>query len=340
MKAVGVFQSAPITDLNCLVDVELPIPALRARDLLVRVEAISVNPVDTKVRRFRVQERLEQPRILGFDGAGTVERVGAETTLFKVGDRVFFAGDITRNGSNAQYVPVDERIVGPCPTRLSFAEAAALPLTALTAAEALHDRMGLSRQPEDNSGRSLLIIGGAGGVGSIAIQLAKQAGLTVIATASRPETRQWCQDLGADFIANHKDLAVSVRALGFDCVDSILCASSTDDYFPITAELATPQGVVCFIVANEKPINAALYQSKSVTLAWEYMFTRAQFSTPDIAEQNRILTDLAKAIDQGEVRTTLTTTLGPINAANLRKAHELVEGGRMIGKVVVEGFEG
>ncbi|WP_342641674.1 zinc-binding alcohol dehydrogenase family protein [Rhodoligotrophos ferricapiens] len=337
MRAIGLFQSRPVTDPEALVDLELPTPELRPRDLLVRVKAVSVNPVDTKVRGIRIKERLSSPRVLGYDGAGIVEATGPDCSMFKPGDAVYFAGDITRNGSNAELVAIDERIVAAKPKSLDFAQAAALPLTTLTAWEAIHDRIGFSKDRGANSERSLLIIGGAGGVGSIAIQLARLAGLTVIATASRTETADWCRTLGANHIADHRDLVASVRKLGIESVDAILCCSSTDSYFKPAAELVAPQGTVCFIVANAQPVDAGLYQAKSIRIAWEYMFTRPQFATADMIQQHEILTQTARLVDEGLIRSTLTKSLGPINAENLLEAHRMVETGTMIGKVVVAG---
>lgn len=337
MRAIGLYKSHPLTEAEALLDLEIDAPKLRPHDLLVRVKAVSVNPVDTKVRRFRLPQHSETPRILGYDGAGVVEAVGNAASLFKVGDRVYFAGDITRDGSNAELVAVDERICAAMPKSLDFAQAAALPLTTLTAWEAMHDRMGLPLAAEENAGRHILIIGGAGGVGSIAIQLAKRAGLIVIATASRPETAQWCRELGADHVADHSDLVNSVRGLGIDMVEYILCATYTDEYFGCCAELIAPQGKVCFIVANAQPVNAGVFQVKSASIHWEYMFTRAQFTTPDIIRQHEILTEAARMLDLGLIRTTMTRQLSPINATTLREAHGLLEAGRMIGKVVISG---
>ena len=337
MRAIGLYKSHPLTEAEALLDLEIPAPELRPHDLLVRVKAVSVNPVDTKVRRFRHPQKADIPRVLGYDGAGIVEAVGEAVSLFKAGDQVYFAGDITRAGSNAELVAVDERICGRMPRSLSFAQAAALPLTTLTAWEAVHDRMGAPVAAEANAGRHILIIGGAGGVGSIAIQLAKRAGMIVIATASRPESEQWCRDLGADHVPDHRDLVASVRGLGIDMVEYILCASSTDEYFGSCAELVAPQGKVCFIVANAQPVNAAAFQAKSVGIHWEYMFTRPQFTTIDISRQHEILTETAAMVDLGLVRTTMTRELSPINASTLREAHGLIEAGKTIGKVVVSG---
>lgn len=338
MKAVGLYRYLPIDDPASLIDVELPQPVASGRDLLVKVEAVSVNPVDTKVRAPK--DTVESaPRVLGWDAAGTVAAIGPEVTLFKVGDPVFYAGSITRPGSNSEYQLVDERIVGRKPASLDFAHAAALPLTAITAWEALFDRLRVSPQGAD-AGKSVLIFGGAGGVGSIGIQLAKQLGkLTVIATASRPESAQWAQSLGADHIVNHYgDLPAQLKAIGIPNVDYVLIFNDTDANFPAAAEVIKPQGGIASIVENDKPIPVELLKAKSAALHWEFMFTRSMFGTPDMIEQHKLLTEVARLIDAGTLRTTVGEVLGPINADNLRRAHKLLEQGRAIGKLVLSGF--
>ncbi|GLC98038.1 NADPH:quinone reductase [Cupriavidus sp. TA19] len=268
-----------------------------------------------------------------------VEAVGPDVTLFKPGDPVYYAGSITRPGTNAEYHLVDERIAGHKPASLDFANAAALPLTAITAWEALFDRLGISPKGE-HAGRSVLIVGGAGGVGSIGIQLAKVlAGLTVIATASRQESQDWCRKLGADHTVNHRgDLPAQLKALGFAHVDYILCFNDTDGHFPALAELVAPQGKICTIVENARPLPVELLKSKSATFVWEFMFTRAMFHTPDMIAQHRLLNEVARLVDAGRLQTTLGENLGRINAENLRRAHAMLEGGRTIGKLVLEGF--
>lgn len=339
MKAVALTRYLPISDPQSLVDVELPTPTLQPRDLLVKVEAVAVNPVDTKVRAPK--DKVEaSPRVLGWDAAGVVEQVGRDVTLFKPGDRVFYAGDITRPGSNSALQAIDERIVGRMPTSLSFAQAAALPLTAITAWEALFDRLRVPTPPHAQPQRSILLIGGAGGVGSIAIQLAARvAGLRVIATASRPESAAWCKELGAEVVVNHAGkLVEEVRAAGFKHVDYVLIMNNTDQHMPAAAELVAPQGGICTIVENAKPVDVVPLKSKSAFFAWEFMFTRAMFTTPDMIEQHHLLNEIARLIDAGVIRTTLGETLKPINAANLRAAHATIEAGRTIGKIVLEGF--
>jgi len=343
MKAIGLTRYLPINDPQSLIDTDLPTPTPGARDLLVKVEAVAVNPVDTKVRAPKEsnKDKLESPpRVLGWDAAGVVQQVGAGVSLFKPGDRVFYAGDITRAGSNSEFQVVDERIVGHMPASLSFSQAAALPLTAITAWEALFDRLRVPAPPHAQPRKSILLIGGAGGVGSIAIQLAARvAGLRVIATASRPASAQWCRDLGAELVVDHfGDLVGQVRAAGFQHVDYVLIMNSTDQHLPAAAELVAPQGGICTIVENSAPLDLTPLKSKSAAFVWEFMFTRAMYTTPDMIEQHYLLSEIARLIDAGVLRTTVAEVLKPINAANLRQAHATLEAGRAIGKIVLEGF--
>lgn len=338
MKAIGLYRYLPIDDPESLLDIELAKPQPAGHDLLVDVQAISVNPVDTKVRSPKPQ--TEQPaHILGWDAAGTVAAVGPDCTLFKPGDQVYYAGDLTRPGSYSEYQLVDERIVGRKPTTLDFAEAAALPLTTLTAWEGLFDRLEISRQSAHNQGKSILIIGSAGGVGSIATQLAKWVGLTVIGTASRPESIQWAKAHGTDYTINHhQPFAQQLKQFDLATVDYIFCLNSTATHWDAMAEAIAPQGKICSIVETPKPVNLSALQRKSATFVWEFMFTRSMYQTPDMIEQHHLLNVIADLIDAGKIQTTLTERISPINAANLRKAHALVEKGSMIGKVVVEQF--
>ncbi|SDE07601.1 zinc-binding alcohol dehydrogenase family protein [Paraburkholderia lycopersici] len=338
MKAVALYRYLPVDDPESLIDVELPKPVAVGRDILVKVEAVSVNPVDYKVRAPKATVE-STPRVLGWDAAGVVEAVGPEVTLFKPGDSVFYAGDITRAGSNSEYQLVDERIVGRKPASLDFAHAAALPLTAITAWEALFVRLNVSPQGAD-AGKSVLIVGGAGGVGSIGIQLAKQlAKLTVIATASRPESSKWAQSLGADHIVNHYgDVAAQLKAIGFEYVDYVLIFNDTDANFPAAAQVIKPQGGIATIVENSEPVPVELLKAKSAALHWEFMFTRSMFKTPDMIEQHKLLNEVARLVDAGTLRTTLGEVLGTISAANVRRAHKLLEEGRAIGKLVLSGF--
>ena len=339
MKAVALTRYLPIDDPQSLQDLTLPVPRPGPRDLLVRIEAVSVNPVDAKLRAPRPQVEA-QPRVLGFDAAGVVEAVGSEVTLFQPGDEVYYAGDVTRPGCNAQYQLVDERLAGPKPTTLDFAEAAALPLTTITAWELLFERMPFDFDAEGN-GRSLLVIGAAGGVGSIAIQLARHAGFRVVATASRPQSADWCRQLGAHDVVDHRQpLAPQLQALGLASIDAAINLADTDRYWDALGELLAPQGHVGLIVepAGELRIGDP-YKAKCIGIHWEFMFARARFRTADMIEQHRILTRAASLIDAGELRTTVSARLGPINAANLRQAHRLLESGGTLGKLVLEGWD-
>ena len=337
MKAVALKAYLPIDNPQSLLDVELEKPAPQGRDLLIAVSAISVNPVDTKVRAPK-DKHEDQPRVLGWDAIGMVEAVGSGVSLFKPGDRVYYAGDITRPGSNSEYQLVDERIVGRAPASLSNAEAAALPLTAITAWEGLFDRLRIKR--DEDAAKTLLIIGGAGGVGSIAIQLAKQlTKVTVIATASRPETREWCLSLGADYVVDHRDLINSMHAVGHEQVDYIFCLNNTDQHWLSLCDLVKPQGIICSIVETKQPVELNGLKNKSASFVWELMFTRSMFQTDDMIEQHHLLNELSGLIDAGKIKTTVTNVLSPINAENLRKAHAQLESGRTIGKVVLEHWQ-
>ncbi len=340
MKAVALTRYLPIADPGSLADVTLPDPEPAGRDLLVRVEAVSVNPVDTKQRAPNPKVETS-PRVLGWDAAGTVAAVGPEATLFEPGDEVYYAGDVTRPGSNSELALVDERIVAKKPKTMDFAQAAAIPLTAITAWEACFDRMKIDPGGA-HRGRSLLVIGGAGGVGSIGIQIAKVvAGLKVVATASRPETVAWVRELGADHVVDHSQpLRPQIEALGMEHVDYIANCNDTDRYWDQMGDLVAPQGTVCMIVGTKGPLAQDAVRNKSATVCWELMFTRPRFRTPDMIEQHRLLTRVAGLIDAQKIRGTLRETLRPINAANLRAAHAKLESGTMIGKLVVAGWRG
>jgi zinc-binding alcohol dehydrogenase family protein len=317
--------------------VTLPDPVPTGHDLLVRVAAVSVNPVDTK-QRAPASKVEAQPRVLGWDAAGTVAAAGPEVTMFKPGDEVYYAGDVTRQGSNSELQLVDERIVARKPRTLDFAQAAAIPLTAITAWECYFDRMKIDPGGA-HRGATLLIIGGAGGVGSIGIQIARVAGLKVIATASRPETVAWVKDLGADHVVDHsRPLRPQIEALGLKFVDYIANFNDTDRYWGEMGDLIRPQGAVCMIVGSRGPLAQDAVRGKSATVCWELMFTRPRFKTPDMIEQHRLLARVAELIDSGRIRGTLRETLRPINAANLRAAHAKLESGKMIGKLVVAGW--
>jgi NADPH2:quinone reductase len=339
MKAVALTHYLPIEAPDSFVDVDIPKPAPAGHDILVAVKAVAVNPVDTKVRNGRGKHGPVEnpPRVIGWDASGVVAAVGDEVSLFKPGDAVWYAGDITRPGCNSEFHIIDERIVGRKPQSLSHAEAAALALTTITAYEAFFDRLGIDRDGADK-GQSILIIGGGGGVGSIGIQLAKHAGLVVIATASRPETEAWVKELGADHVVNHReDMVAQVRALGMQYVDHVAIFNDMR-HWEAAVELIRPQHGIVSIDDTHLPMPMAGMKTKAASFHWEFMFARSMFQTPDMIEQHRLLTWAAAEIDAGRIRTTVSQVLSPINAANLREAHRLVETGKAKGKIVVEGF--
>ncbi|MCI0768103.1 zinc-binding alcohol dehydrogenase family protein [Bacillus sp. TL12] len=344
MKAVGATRYLPITHPESLLDLQIEKPVPTGRDILVKVKAISVNPADLGVREKHNYEE-ESPKILGWDVAGIVEQVGSKCQLFKPGDEVFYAGSTARPGANSEFHLVDERIVGNKPKSLDFAQAAALPLTSITAWEGLFDRLGVSHNQEGNKDKSILIIGAAGGVGSITTQLAKLVGLTVIGTASRPESIQWAKDQGADFTINHnKHFAPQLKKIGFETVDYIFCLNDMVQHLKNMAEVISPQGKICSIVPVNKntwtgSLEMDLLFSKSVTFVWEFMFTRSMFQTKDMIQQHNLLNKLADLIDNGKVKTTLAKRVEPINATNLRLVHEKIETGKTIGKIVLENFK-
>ena len=339
MRAVGYRQPRPITEDDALLDLDLPRPVPSGRDLLVRVEAVSVNPVDTRVRRG-VAPEPGQAQVLGWDAAGTVAEVGPNATLFGPGDAVFYAGDLTRPGTNAEFHLVDERIVGRKPGSIGFAEAAALPLTAITAWETLFDRLDV-RRPVPGAAPAILIVGGAGGVGSIAVQLARRlTGLAVIATASRPETSDWVRDLGAHHVVDHtRPLAAQVAALGLGAPAFVFSTTNTLDHLSEIVELISPQGRFA-LIDDPATLDIVPFKRKSVSVHWELMFTRSIFATADMAEQGALLDEVARLVDADEIRTTLAEHFGTIDAATLKRAHALVESGRARGKIVLEGFAG
>lgn len=337
MKAVAYQHSLPITDPLSLQDITLPEPVARGRDLLVEVRAISVNPVDTKVRLGVVPNEGEW-KVLGWDAAGIVRAVGPDVTRFRPGDRVWYAGSIARQGSNSELQLVDERIVGKMPGSLDFAQAAALPLTAITAWEMLFDRLAIAPGKPADQG-ALLIVGAAGGVGSIMVQLARRlTALTVIGTASRPQTREWVKELGAHHVIDHRQpLAAELKRIGIAQVQYAVSLTHTDQHFAEIAEAMAPQGKFG-LIDDPKNVNIALLKRKSVSLNWESMFTRSLFGTADMAAQGRLLDELAGLVDAGLIRTTVGEHFGTICAANLRGAHALLESGRARGKIVLEGF--
>ncbi|MDD2159140.1 zinc-binding alcohol dehydrogenase family protein [Pseudomonas sp. MIL19] len=338
MKAVAYYQSLPIDHVDALLDVELPAPTPGPRDLLVEVKAISVNPVDTKIRR-NVAPEDGAAKVLGWDASGIVKAVGSDVSLFQPGDRVYYAGAINRAGANSELHVVDERIVGRMPEKLAFAEAAALPLTAITAWELLFERLQVSQGSAD-LGQSLLIVGAAGGVGSILVQLARQlTGLTVIGTASRPETQAWVRELGAHHVIDHRQpLSEELKRIGINQVTHVASLTQTDQHYAQLVEALAPQGRLALIDDPEQPLDIMPLKRKSLSLHWELMFTRSLFETADMIEQHRLLQRVAELVDAGTLKTTLGEHFGSINAANLRRAHALLESGTARGKIVLEGF--
>ncbi|AQZ94068.1 zinc-binding alcohol dehydrogenase family protein [Halopseudomonas phragmitis] len=336
MKAVGYLEAGTIERADALIDLELPMPSPGPRDLLVKVAAIAVNPVDTKIRRNRAPQN-GQAEVLGWDAVGIVEAVGAEVEAFKPGDRVFYAGALNRPGCNAEYHLVDERIVGHAPQSLSDAEAAALPLTSITAWELLFDRLGVLEG--GGAGQTLLVMGGAGGVGSILVQLARQlTALTVVATASRPQSIDWVKDLGAHQVIDHNQpLLPQLQALGIEQVDLVASLTHTSEHFDQYVECLAPQGKLG-LIDDFDSLDILKLKPKSLSLHWEFMYTRSLHQTPDMAEQGRLLSRVAGLIEQGTLRTTLGEHYGNINAANLMRAHRLLESHQARGKIVLEGF--
>lgn len=335
MRAIGFTEKLPIENEKSLITFFEPRPTPSGHDLLVNVQATSVNPVDTSVRRGTTGT-LTTPKVIGWDAYGTVTAVGEAVTLFHPGDRVFYAGSFKRPGTDSEYQLVDERLVGHAPTTLSPAEIAAMPLTALTAWEALFEQLGIAMDPVVNAGKTILIINGAGGVGSTATQLAHLAGLTVIATASRPETIAWTRAHGADAVANHrKDLVTEVHALGYPTVDYILELSNLNQHWAEIVALIKPSGHIVSITGSDQPIDLRALKQKRATFAWEWMYTKSYFETADMISQHEILEKVSALLDSGQLQSTVTKTFTPINAANLRAAHALVEANRMIGKVVL-----
>ena len=333
MKAVGYYAPLPATDERSLIDLDLPRPTLGSRDLLVSVRAVSVNPVDVKLRGSAAPPPGE-PRVLGFDCAGVIEAVAAGVSLFRPGDEVFYAGAIDRPGTNAEFHAVDERLVGRKPTSLSFPQTAALPLTAITAWELLFDRLGVPYGQKTRPG-TLLVINGAGGVGSILIQIARRlTGLTVVATASRPETIDWCRAMGAHHVIDHrKPLDEGLRVVGVEQAKYVASLTATDRHLPAITRLIAPQGRLA-LIDDPESLDIVPLKRKSVSVHWELMFTRSLYQTPDMIAQHRLLNEVAELIDAGVFRTTLTA----LTAANLRRAHATLESGRSIGKLVLSGF--
>ncbi|MGC6465755.1 MAG: zinc-binding alcohol dehydrogenase family protein [Akkermansiaceae bacterium] len=336
MKAIQFLRNS--SEPGSATDVELPDPVATGRDVLVKVEAIAMNPVDYKVR----PNDGDPPKTVGFDAAGTVVAIGEEVTMFSEGDRVYYAGDVTRPGSNAELQLVDERIVAKAPRSLDAPTSAAIPLTALTAWESLFDRLDINPDtPEENHNQTLLLIGGAGGVGSIAIQLAKLAGLTVIATASRPESADWCRKLGADhIISHHGDMPAQLKEAGFETVSYIANFNDIDGCWEAMGDMIAPQGSIVLITGHQDQLDlAGTFKMKSVRICWEFMFTRSMFQTEDMILQHEILTRVAGLIDEGKLKATASSNLSPINAENILEGHRRLESGSSIGKLTISGWQ-
>ena len=331
MIAIVAKGGSKAQDAGAFILAEQPIPEPGPQDLLVRVIAIGMNPVDTKVR-----QRMEKEGVLGWDAYGIVEKIGGDVTAFKPGNRVFYAGDITRPGCNSEYHLVDQRIAAIAPDSLSPEDAAAMPLTSITAWEGLFERLSLVPQAGANSGKSILIIGGAGGVGSIATQLAHWAGLKVFATASRPETVEWCRSLGADTILNHSNnLYEELKAAGTESVDAIFCTTQMERHWKVMAECIRPQGRIVLIDDPVDPVDITAFKFKSVTICWEFMYTRSMFETDDMAEQGRLLSAVAGLLDEGALATTRQKTLTGLTPENIQAMHIKQESGTMMGKQVL-----
>jgi zinc-binding alcohol dehydrogenase family protein len=339
MKAVGLYKYLNIDDPESLIDLEIPRPRAEGHDILVKVKAVSVNPVDAKVRSPK--DKIETlPKILGFDSAGIVEETGNEVSLFKKGDEVYYSGSIIRQGSNSKYQLVDERITGHKSKGLTFEEAAALPLTTITAWEGMFEQMCIPiDNPELKTDKYILIIGGAGGVGSIAIQLAKKlAGLKVIATASRKETSDWCKSLGADYVINHyNNFKDELNKSGIKEVDYVFCLNNTLQHFPNAVGVLKPFGRFCSIVGlgKDEMLDMNILRGKSASFSWELMFTKSTYKTADMISQHNLLNRTADLVEKGIIKTTMTENYGILNAANLRMAHAKIESGTTIGKIVL-----
>ncbi|EEH69660.1 MULTISPECIES: zinc-binding alcohol dehydrogenase family protein [Acinetobacter] len=336
MKAVAYQHAGAIASTDSLVNIGIESPVTRGHDLLVRVQAISVNPVDTKIRK-NVSPESGQWKILGWDAVGIVEAVGEKVSLFKIGDEVWYAGALNRQGSNSELQLVDERIVGHKPKSLNMIEAAALPLTAITAWEMLFDRLQVPHTAPENT--TILVIGAAGGVGSITIQLLKQlTNLTVIGTASRTETRSWIEQLGADYVLDHRQpLAEQVKQLNLTAPKYVFSTTQTDQHLADIAELIAPQGHFGLIDDPEQ-LDIKLFKSKSVSVHWEFMFTRSMYQTEDMIKQSELLNQVSQLVDDGRIKTTVSQVLSPINAENLITAHQQIESGSTKGKIVLHGF--
>ncbi|WP_409021682.1 zinc-binding alcohol dehydrogenase family protein [Dellaglioa sp. P0083] len=339
-KAVGFFQHLAINDPRSFEDLTIAEPKIKAHDLLVKVSGISVNPVDTFIRGGGRPSKLAHPKIIGWDAVGTVVKVGKDCTLFKLGDRVWYAGDFRRSGSNSRFQAVDERIVGRAPSNLSDDNAAAIPLVGLTAYESIFEKLEINWDISKNEGKKILIINGSGGVGSMAIQLAKLVGLTVVATASKSASVEWAKKLKADYIIDHhKDLVQQLHLKNIDYVDYVLNLNNLDDHWNEIAEIIRPDGRIAATTENHKLIDLQKLTKKRATFSWEWMFSKSYYHTDDMISQYRILNHIAELFESQKLKPIMTMTYLPINAENLKRAHKDVEAGRMVGKVTITGWE-
>ncbi|MEB7434498.1 zinc-binding alcohol dehydrogenase family protein [Staphylococcus pasteuri] len=336
MKSVGFYKYLPIENEDSLMDLEITKPKPIDKELLVQVKSTSVNPVDYKIRSPK--DKIEEnPKILGWDAAGIVVETGDNCELFKVGDEVYYAGDITKQGCNSEFHIIDERIVGFKPVSLSYSESAALPLTSITAYEALFEKLSISKEANDNLDKTILIINASGGVGSMAVQLSKSIGLNVVGTASRKESTEWVKQMGADLIVNHhSDIFEQLKQHNVDAVDYILCLHDTDIHWDAIVQSIKPEGKICSIVENNKPLDILKLKNKSATFVWEFMFTKSMYRTESMVSQHYILNEISQLIDSGKIKTSLNTVLSPFNAKTMRQAHQLLETEKTIGKVVVD----
>ena len=338
MKAIAVYEALPTNNPNCFESIDLEMPVPDGLDILVRIDGISINPVDSK-ERLGLSGRLDEPLVLGWDACGEVVSVGDSVQNFKPGDMVMYAGDINRPGSYAEFQLVDERIVGPKPANLSCEEAATLPLTTLVAWESLFDRLEITRNNSDNT--ALLIIGGAGGLGSMAIQFARQlSNCTIIATASRPESQKWCAELGAHHVIDHSaGLETQLKTIGFETVPYILNCSNNIPYWEIMSRIVAPEGAICLVASTKAKLDLDLYMAKSVRINYELMFTRSIFGTDKMSVQGEVLSKVAEMISAGTIRHVMTKNLGPMTTSTLADAHKIIEQGRMIGKMALSGIQ-
>ena len=337
MKAIVVYEALPTDNAKCFEMIDMEMPVAVDHDILVRIDAISINPVDSK-ERLGLSGRLDEPLVLGWDACGEVISIGNSVQNFKIGDMVMYAGDITRPGSYAEFQLVDERIVGLKPENLSCEEAATLPLTTLVAWESLFDRLEINRNDYDNP--TLLIIGAAGGLGSMAIQFARQlSNCTIIATASQPESKKWCSELGAHYVIDHSgDLSEQLKAIGFETIPYILNCSNNIPYWEIMSQIVSPEGAICLVTSTKAKLDLDIYMEKSVRINYELMFTRSIFGTDKMSIQGDVLTKISEMISAGIIRHVMTENFGPMTISSLAKAHSHIEQGRMIGKMALSGI--